>query len=73
MNFLYVCTEIFYGIGLAANTYAGTAAGSNDISKAKNYTISGILTNFILAVMLCLYLLFFGSEVAEFYTTDPEI
>ena len=27
LNFLYVCTEIFYGIGLASNTFAGNAAG----------------------------------------------
>lgn len=70
---MYVCTELFYGIGLASNTYAGNSAAKNNIPRAKNYTISGIIVTMGFSVLLCIFLFFKSDMIAAFYTSEANI
>jgi len=73
LNYLFTNSTMSLGITLSMSIYVGNAAGEGNLAKAQKYAYTGLIVNFIIVACLDVLMLGFRNQIANFYTSEPEV
>jgi len=71
-NFVYAVFMLTVGTTISMHAYMGNAVGEGSVDKAKNYLISGLLVNGVIAFFNSLLMIIFCKDIAMFFISDEK-
>lgn len=73
LNYLFINSTVSLGVTLAMSIFVGNAAGEGSLAKVKKYAYVGLIMNFAVVTFLDILMFTFRSQIASFYTEEPEV
>jgi len=73
LNYMFANGTLSLGTNISTGIFVGNAAGEGSLEKAQKYSYVGLTVNALILTIQHLFLILFRSEIASFYTTEPEI